>query len=232
MNIEISADAEATALEAARFVAAQARDAVAVRGRFTMALSGGSSPLGMLRALADQDVPWANVDLLQVDERVAPAGDAERNLTQIHENLVARVPLEPARVHVMPVESHDLETAAARYAETIATVAGAPPVVDLVHRGLGGDGHTASLVPGDPVLDESEAEVAMTAPYQGRRRMTLTYRLLDRARQVLWLVTGDGKAAMLARLRAGDRTIPAGRVGAERSVVFADRAAAAQLNEF
>lgn len=228
MKFEILADAEATALAAARFIGAQARDAVADRGRFTMAVSGGSSPLGMLRAMADQDIPWANVDLLQVDERVAPAGDGERNLTQLGENLLAHVPIEPTRVHAMPVEDDDLEAAAARYAETLHTVAGSPPVLDLVHLGLGGDGHTASLVPGDPVLDESDAEVAMTAPYQGRRRMTLTYRILDRARRILWLATGEGKASMLARLRDGDRTIPAGRVNAVNAVVFADRAAAAE----
>jgi 6-phosphogluconolactonase len=227
MKIETSADPQATAIEAARFIAEQARLAVADRGRFTMALSGGSSPLAMLQALAKEDVPWANVDLFQVDERVAPAGDGARNLTQLTEALLAPVPIPAGQVHAMPVESHDLESAAAGYAGDLTAIAGTPPVLDLVHLGLGGDGHTASLVPGDPVLEVRDAEVAMTAPYQGRRRMTLTYQTLNRAARVLWLVTGEGKAAMLARLRAGDGTIPAGRVCADRAVVFADRAATA-----
>lgn len=177
----------------------------------------------MLRALAREDVPWARVHLLQVDERVAPDGDPDRNLTALRESFTA-----PARLHPMPVEFDDLDAAAARYDDTLTSVAGSPPVLDLVHLGLGGDGHTASLVPGDPVLDVGDRDVAVTGPYQGRRRMTLTYPALDRARQVLWLVTGGDKAAMLARLCDGDRTIPAGRVGASQAVVFADRGAAAE----
>ena len=178
----------------------------------------------MLRALTLEDVPWDRVDLLQVDERVAPDGGDDRNLTALRESLTA-----PARVHPMPVERDDLEAAAKRYAATLASVAGSPPVLDLVHLGLGDDGHTASLVPGDPVLDVRDREVAISGPYQGRRRMTLTYPALDRARQVLWLVTGEGKAAMLARLHAGDAAIPAGRVRAVRAAVFADHAAAAEI---
>jgi len=197
---------------------------VADRGRFALAVSGGSTPMRMLRALTLEDVPWDRVDLLQVDERVAPDGAADRNLTALRESLPA-----PARVHPMPVERGDLEAAAKRYAETLASVAGSPPVLDLVHLGLGDDGHTASLVPGDPVLDVRDREVAISGPYQGRRRMTLTYPALDRARQVLWLVTGEGKAAMLARLHAGDAAIPAGRVRAARATVFADHAAAAEI---
>ena len=178
----------------------------------------------MLRALAREDVPWDRVHLLQVDERVAPYGDADRNLTVLRESLTV-----PARVHPMPVERDDLDAAARRYAETLAAVAGSPPVLDLVHLGLGGDGHTASLVPGDPVLDVGDRDVAITGPYQGRRRMTLTYPALDRARQVVWLVTGEDKAAMLARLHDGDAAIPAGRVRAAQAAVFADHAAAAKI---
>ena len=127
----------------------------------------------------------------------------------------------------MPVESADLDEAAARYAQTLVDVAGSPPVLDLVHLGLGSDGHTASLVPGDPVLDVTDADVALTGVYQGRRRMTLTYPVLNRARRVLWLITGEDKAAMLVRLRRGDPAIPAGRVRQDHAVVLADRAAAA-----
>lgn len=230
MKFNVFPDADATALEAARFMAARARRSVADRGRFTVAVSGGRSPLRMLRTLAEEDVPWQDVHLLQVDERVAPAGDPDRNLTHLRESLLAHVPLAPEHVHAMPVEHKDLEAAAALYTETLETVAGSPPVLDLVHLGLGPDGHTASLVPGDPVLDVRHAPVAITGLYQGRRRMTLSYQVLDRARQILWLVTGEDKAAMLARLRDGDENIPSGRVLADHAVVFADRAAAARLN--
>ena len=229
MKIGIFRDADAAALEAACFVAERARRAVADRGRFTVAVSGGQTPGRMLRALASEDVPWEGVHVLQIDERVAPTGDPDRNLIQLQESLLAHAPLAPAQVHAMPVEMNDLDAAAARYAETLKRMAGSPAVLDLVHLGLGSDGHTASLVPGDPVLDVSDAEVAITAPYQGRRRMTLTFRVLDRARQILWLVSGAGKAAMLARLRDGDKAIPAGCVRADRAVVFADQAAAAGL---
>jgi 6-phosphogluconolactonase/glucosamine-6-phosphate isomerase/deaminase len=128
----------------------------------------------------------------------------------------------------MPVEYRDLEAAAAQYAQTIAELAGLPPVLDLVHLGLGTDGHTASLVPGDPVLDVVEADVALTGTYQGRRRMTLTYPILNRTRRVLWLVTGVEKEAALQQLQAGDLSIPAGRVRQERALIFADRGAAGE----
>ncbi|MBV8265620.1 MAG: 6-phosphogluconolactonase, partial [Planctomycetaceae bacterium] len=128
----------------------------------------------------------------------------------------------------MPVESPDLEVAAQRYGRTLREIADSPPVLDLVHLGLGPDGHTASLVPGDPVLDVTGADVALTGVYQGRRRMTLTYPILNRSRRVMWLVTGREKAGMLGRLRAGDESIPAGRVRQDQALVLADRAAAGQ----
>jgi len=226
MKIEILADADSVAQEAAAIIAADARAAVAERGRFIMAVSGGHTPWVMLRDLAEDEVPWANVHLAQVDERVAPAGHADRNLTHLHESLLERVPLPPEQVHAMPVESTDLEAAAKQYAATLAKIAGTPPVLDLVHLGLGPDGHTASLVPGDPVLQVNDADVAVTGVYQARHRLTLTYPVLNRARRVLWLVTGAEKVGMLARLLAGDPSIPAGRVNQERALVLADRAAA------
>ena len=229
MKIEVLADADEVARAAAALMAADAREAVAARGRFIVAVSGGHTPWQMLRILADEQVPWAGVHMIQVDERVAPAGDPDRNLTHLRESLLNHAPLRAEHVHAMPVEASDLEGAAARYARTLEELAGSPPVLDLVHLGLGPDGHTASLVPGDRVLEVTDRDVALTGGvYQGRRRMTLTYPVLDRARRVLWLVTGDEKVAMLARLRAGDRAIPAGRVRQERALVLADRGAAGQ----
>jgi len=222
----IFADADAVAREAARAVAAAARAAVASRGRFVLALSGGRTPWQMLRALADEEVPWSDVHVFQVDERIAPAGDPERNLTQLRESLLDRAALPPQQIYAMPVEEADLDAAASRYASTLERVAGVPPVLDLVHLGLGADGHTASLVPGDPVLDVSDRDVAITGVYMDRRRMTLTYPIINRARRILWLVTGADKVAMLPRLLAADASIPAGRVNPARALVLADRAAA------
>ena len=225
MKIETLGDADAVAARASAFIADQARRAVASRGRFAFAVSGGRTPWQMLRRLALEDLPWARVHLFQVDERVAPAGDADRNLTHIAETLLAAVPLPATQVHAMPVEVADLGAAARQYAQAMRAVLGTPPVLDLVHLGLGADGHTASLVPGDAVLALDDEDVGVTAPYLGHSRMTLGFAVLNRARCVLWVVTGTEKRAMLARLRAGDATIPAGRVEADRAVVLADRAA-------
>jgi 6-phosphogluconolactonase len=230
MKIEVLDDADAVADEAAAIIATDARIAVAARGRFVMAVSGGRTPWLMLRALADKEVPWNGVQVLQVDERVAPAGDPDRNLTRLRESLLEHAPLRAEQIHAMPVESDDLQAAASSYAATLREVAGSPAVLDLVHLGLGPDGHTASLVPGDAALDVTEAAVALAGPYQGRRRMTLTYPVLNHARRVLWVVTGAEKAGMLVRLRDADRSIPAGRVRQDRALVLADRAASANLH--
>ena len=229
MKIEIFADADSVAQQAAEIIAADARAAIVARGRFIMAVSGGHTPWVMLRDLAADEVPWANVHLAQVDERVAPAGHPDRNLTHLHESLLEHAPLPPGQLYPMPVESTDLEAAAKEYAAVLAKIAGSPPTLDLIHLGMGPDGHTASLVPGDPVLEVTDADVAVAGPYQGRRRLTLTYPVLNRARRILWLVTGADKAGMLVRLRQADPSIPAGRVNQERALVLADQAAAAQL---
>lgn len=226
IQLDVFPDDDAVARAAARFIAAQAMSAIALRGRFKFAVSGGHTPWQMLRALAAEQVDWTNVHLFQVDERVAPPGDPSRNLTHIRESLLAHVDMPAANIHAMPVEANDLEAAADRYAQTLATIAGTPPVLDLVHLGLGPDGHTASLVPGDPVLAEDFRDVAITQPYQGHRRMTLTYPVLDRARCVLFVVTGAQKVPALKSLLAGDRHIPAARVTGGRTVVMADAAAA------
>lgn len=229
MKVEVYADADAVANKAAGLIATMARDAVADRGRFVMAVSGGHTPWQMLRALANEDVPWENLHVAQVDERVARAGDPDRNLTHLHESLLEHAPLRPDQIYAMPVEASDLEAAAKRYALTLREIAGTPPVLDLAHLGLGPDGHTASLVPGDPVLNVTDLDVALTGVYQERRRMTLTYPMLNRSRRILWLVTGSDKVAALQRLRDGDRSIPAGRIQAANALVLADQAAAPQL---
>ncbi len=226
MNMEILADADAVAQKAAAVIAVEARAAVAARGRFIMAVSGGHTPWQMLRRLAGEEVPWEAVHIVQVDERVAPTGDPDRNFTHLRESLLEHAPLPPEQIYAMPVEAPDLELAAARYATILREIAGTPPVLDLVHLGLGPDGHTASLVPGDPVLNITDTDVSLTEVYQGRRRMTLTYPLLNRSRRVLWLVTGSDKAEPFVRLCNGDRTIPAGRVRQDHAILLADRAAA------
>jgi 6-phosphogluconolactonase len=226
MEIRILADADSVAREAAAIIAGEARAAVAARGRFVVVFSGGRTPWRMLRVLAGEEVPWKDVHVLQVDERVAPADDPDRNLTHLRESLLEHAPLRPEQIYAMPVEEKDLESAARRYALSLREISGSPPVLDLVHLGLGADGHTASLVPGDPVLDVIDADVALTGLYQGRRRMTLTYPIINRGRHIFWLVTGSDKAGMLVRLRDGDTSIPAGRVRRDHALVLADRAAA------
>jgi 6-phosphogluconolactonase len=215
-ELEVHPDADAVARRGAAVVAAAAREAVAARGSFTVAVSGGKTPWAMFGYLAAEELPWKATTIFQVDERIAPDGDPDRNLAHLRESLAGA----PAEVRAMPVEDGDLEAAAAAYA------AGLPERIDLVHLGLGDDGHTASLVPGDPVLEVADRLVALTGEYRGRRRMTLTYPALARAELLLWLVTGADKAGPLARLLAADPSIPAGRVTARRSLVVADRAAA------
>ena len=227
MQTVILPDAAAVAQRAASFIAAEARAAVAARGRFVFAVSGGHTPWDMLRALAGESMPWSVTHLFQVDERIAPEGDADRNLTHIRECLGTGL-LPASGMHPMPVNDPDLPAAAGRYAHEIERIAGPRAALDLVHLGLGPDGHTASLVPGDEALRVTNTDVALTDVYMGRKRMTLTYPALDRARRILWVVTGPEKARMLTLLRESDRSIPAGRVRPDGAIVLADRAAAGQ----
>lgn len=216
LEIEIFADTQAVAERGAEVVAAAAADAVATHERFTLAVSGGRTPWAMFEQLYGR-MPWEKVTIFQVDERIAPDGDPDRNLTQLQRSLPAG---GAADVRAMPVCAHDLDAAAAMYAADL------PAELDLVHLGLGPDGHTASLVPGDPVLEVADRDVAVTGIYQGHRRMTLTYPALNRARQILWLVTGADKVDALARLRAGDESTPAGRISTVNALVLADMDAA------
>lgn len=222
MKVNILPNAWAVANEGASFLAEEARSAVAMRGKFLLALSGGKTPWKMLQAMAKESVPWAQVHVFQVDERVAPEGHPERNLTTIKEILLTLTPLSEGQIHHMPVEDDDLEEGAALYEKVLGEWAGSPPVLDVVHLGLGADGHTASLLPGDPALDETDRNVAITEPYFGRQRMTLTFPLLNRARKILWLVTGIDTGPMLRRLEKADPAIPAGRIRSDQAWLFTD----------
>ena len=225
MRAEILPGPGAVAIRAAERIAQAAREAVTERGRCALAFSGGATPWLAFRALAGQDVPWDCVHLFQVDERIAPAGDPERNYFHLKKALIDRIAIPSANVHSMPVEMEDLDEGARRYEATLRQIAGVPPVLDLVQLGLGEDGHTASLFPDDAALRIVDADVAVSGLYKGRRRMTLTLPAIDRARCILWLVTGSGKSDALGRLRAGDRSIPAGRIRSDRAFLLADTAA-------
>jgi 6-phosphogluconolactonase len=216
LGIEVLPDAEAVARRGAEIASERASAAISERGHFTFAVSGGRTPWAMFADLAGH-LPLGKVTIHQVDERVAPDGHPDRNLTHLLESLPRGA---AAVVRPMPVTAEDLDQAADEYAAQL------PDAFDLVHLGLGPDGHTASLIPDDPVLEVTDRDVAVTGEYQGRRRMTLTYPPLDRARHILWLVTGDDKVEALRRLRDGDRSVPAGRVRSESALVIADAAAA------
>jgi 6-phosphogluconolactonase len=227
MQFEVLPDAERVAARAAAIIAESARTACQARGLFLMAVSGGHTPWIMLSMLAKEEIPWAAVHVFQVDERIAPAGDPDRNLTHLKQSLLANAPLDPAHIYPMPVELGKPAGAALEYAMTLQRIAGSPPVLDLVHLGLGPDGHTASLVPGDPVLQIVDSDIGITGVYQGRKRMTLTYPVINRARQILWVVTGSEKVEPLGQLLNGDSSIPGGRVQRDKALVLADQAAAA-----
>jgi 6-phosphogluconolactonase len=218
-GLEVVARERDAAPRAADLIAAAGREAVAERGSFSLAVSGGRTPWGMLAILSDhEEMPWAETSLFQVDERVASPGSQDRNLTHI---VLALSMEHQVAIRPMPVTQRDLEAAAREYEESL------PERLDLVHLGLGPDGHTASLVPDDPVLEVSDRRVAVTeTAYQGHHRMTLTYPALSAARQILWLVTGPTKRDALAKLLAGDRSIPAGRVESDEMTIVADEDAA------
>ena len=223
MEIEVHPDADDAAAQGAKIIAEHAAAAIVQRGHACIAVSGGHTPWAMLAKLAKRNLPWEKLTVFQVDERECPADSDDRNYKHLRENL-------PKNCHIeaMPVENPDGGDAA--YARRLQVLAGEPPVLDVVHLGLGPDGHTASLVPGDPVLDVADREVAWTEPYQGHRRMTLTYPAIDRARFVFWLVDGDAKREAVAKLMAGDEAIPAARIHARRQLIIADEAAAAGLD--
>lgn len=226
MRTVIVATAEEAGHRAAALIAGHARQRIAVAGRFLLALSGGRTPEGMLRHLVQESLPWDAVHVFQTDERVAPRGSPERNLTLLERTLLRSGSLPAGHLHPMPVEAASLERAALEYAAELRALAGRPVVLDAVHLGLGDDGHVASLFPGDPALDVVDADCAATGVARGLRRMTLTLPLLCRAARLVLLVTGGSKAPALARLLQGDRDIPAGRLRRSRITIVADAAAA------
>jgi 6-phosphogluconolactonase len=199
---------------AADLLAGALREGTRGGREFALALSGGRAPWEVFARLADSpDIAWPRVHIYQVDERVAPVGDQDRNLTHLEKNLTSKV---PAVLHRLPVDEPDLDDACARYGAEL------PEELDLIHLGLGADGHTASLVPGDGVLDVRDRDVARTALYQGRRRMTLTFPAINRARSILWIVSGDDKATALAQLVSGDPAIPATGIARHHALLLTD----------
>lgn len=229
MRIQVLPNADAAAERAAEWLRAEIARASAQRGKCLLALSGGRTPWRMLRALKRLRVHWHGLEVFQVDERVVPATDERRNSRQIADLLLVPDALPAGQFHAMPVERQDLSAGADEYARLLDQRGGSPPVLDVVQLGLGADGHTASLVPNDPLLEAGEFEVGVSNPYQGTRRMTMGFKVLDAARHRLWLVTGEDKVDALARLWNGDASVPAGRVAREAAFVFADAEAAAGL---
>jgi len=226
---QVLSDVVPVARQAAAFIAEEARKGVSSRGRFVVAVSGGHTSWLMLHALAREKLPWECVHIVQTDELMTGENDPDRSLPHLRRSLVGNCRLPADQIYPMPVETQDAETAISQYTQTLVKLAGTPPVLDLIQLILGSDGHAAALLPEDPVLDVADAEVAMTVPSAEGRRMTLTFPVLNRARRVLWIVTGTEKADMFARLRNADISIPAGRVRYDRAFVLADCAAAGQL---
>jgi 6-phosphogluconolactonase len=219
MKVHALPDAEAACREAANFIVARGRQAISAKGRFVLALSGGTSPLPMFAALSAENLQWECVHLFQVDERLVPADSPERNFAGIREHLLAKANIPSGQIYPMPVDLVDPATAAATYAATLRYVLGDAGVLDLVHLGLGADGHTASLLPDDPALEE-RSDVIVSRHYQGYRRLSLSLHIISAARERLWLVTGKGKERALEALLNGDPTLPAGRVPHHHSTLY------------
>lgn len=230
MRVDVCADADEMAAFACAMLVALASECIATRGRFVCALSGGSTPWRTLQRFAGASVDWSRVHILQVDERVAPDGDDLRNATHLHDAFLSRVPEPLGGVHLMPVGTMSAIDAAQSYSRLLHDISGTPSRIDLVHLGLGDDGHTASLVPRDLALRVGDIDVAATGRYAGTQRVTLTYPVLFRARHILWLVSGASKQHAFAQLVAGDATIPAARVRRECAHVLVDQAAAGGIS--
>lgn len=230
MEIRTFQTANVVAKEAASFIADRIRENLSKKGFFTMAISGGRTPWEMIKELAAEDLPWEKVYLFQVDERIAPDGHQDRNLTQLFNTIQGTRLMTRLNIFPMPVIAEDLDQACEEYADYIKTITETGKL-DLIHLGMGADGHTASLIPGDEVLEVMDKNVAMTStPYQGRNRMTLTYPLINQAEKILWIITGEEKAEMLERLLQQDPTIPAGRINQSNAIILTEECAAVKIN--
>jgi len=229
MNVEVLADSEALAQRAVEHLVAAAAAAIDERGRFVWAVSGGSTPRRMLQLLSERDdLDWSRTHLFQVDERVAPDGDSDRNATMLDTELLTESFLErhtPAGIHLMPVTADDLDEACSGYASLIDRTTGSPAVFDVIQLGMGSDGHTASLIPDDPILGIDDRDVAMSELYQGRTRMSLTWPVLDRAKQLLWVIGGESKVDAVEQFLSNDPSIPATLPTQARALVLLDEAA-------
>ena len=231
MNVEVLVDGEALAERAVELLVASAARAIDERGQFVWAVSGGSTPRRMLQLLSERrDLDWSRTHLFQVDERLAPDGDPDRNATMLQTELLTDTFLAhntPAGIWLMPVTANDSVAAAAEYAETMDALAGTPVVFDLIQLGMGGDGHTASLIPGDPIVDVIDRDVAISQEYQGRLRMSFTWPVLDRAKELLWVIGGESKQDAVRLFLDSDSSIPATLPTQARATVLLDQAAAA-----
>ena len=217
-------DAESAAFEAARHIEKIARELLYKKPLVSIAFSGGTTPAAMFQHLSAMRLDWGRIHIFQVDERIAPPGDAARNSTEFQKLLLERVPLPVAQFHPMPVEAGDLQKAAMDYAAELRTIMGDPPQIDILHLGIGADGHTASLLVGDDVY-QRKSDVIVSAELGGYRRMTLNFQVLNNAQHIVWLITGSSKRKMLKRMLEKDEDIPAGRVSQANAVVVADSAA-------
>ena len=225
MKTEIFPQAEQVAARATAYLEQEIRDALTHQKSFSLAISGGRTPWEMLKILSKVDLPWQRINLFQVDERVAPDGHPDRNLTQLFQAIAGTAMVTQLRIFPMPVTAEDLDASAKEYAEVLDEIKEGKGL-DIIHLGLGSDGHTASLVPGDGVLEIQNRLVACTQnPYQGRIRMTLTYPLLNAAKQILWIVTGSEKKEMVQRMLQQDPSIPAGSIRQENALLLVDQAA-------
>ena len=199
-----------------------AKQAIAERGQFTIAFSGGSTPLPLYHTLTKREIDWNKVHVFQVDERIAPAGDENRNFTHLKSCLLDHTPIPSSNVHAMPVTTQPSRNAVEIYENLLVSKTGQPPILDIVHLGIGEDGHTASLIPGDPVLNYQAGYVAITEEYNGYRRMTLSFHAINSARRLLWQITGAHKSSVLKQLINGDQSIPAGSISREQAIVITD----------
>lgn len=230
MEIRTFQSADAVAKEAAIYIADRIRESITKKGFFTMALSGGRTPWEMIKELATEDLPWEKVYLFQVDERIAPDGHPDRNLTQLFNTIQGTKLMTRLNIFPMHVITENLDQACDEYANHIKRITESGRL-DLVHLGIGTDGHTASLIPGDAVLEENDKNVALTSTsYQGRYRMTLTYPLINQAEKILWIITGEEKAEMLNRLLHQDPEIPAGKISQNHAIVLTEEVASVKIN--